>query len=187
MAPIRRSICPQRRISFTFCHQPHCPGAKSAVDLRMIHFIRFSIFSSAVFVLIAGISAPAAQKCPPTPWDEIGPFYRPGAPLRTKIGSGYVLSGTVRSAADCRPLPGARIEFWQVNASGVYDAAHRATIIADQHGRYRLETDIPPPYERRPPHIHILVDLRGFAGLITQHYPQRNKKSGTFDLVLSPE
>lgn len=153
----------------------------------MINVIRFSILSGAACILIAGTPASDARKCPPTPWDEIGPFYRPGAPQRTKIGSGYVLSGTVRSATDCRPLPGARIEFWQVNASGVYDDAHRATIIADRQGRYRLETAVPPPYERRPPHIHILVDLRGFAGLITQHYPQRHRKSSTFDLVLSPE
>lgn len=139
------------------------------------------------FLLCAATPAAAASKCPPTPWDEIGPFYRPGAPLRAKIGSGYVLSGTVRSSADCRPLAGARIEFWQAGPSGVYDDAHRATIITDRKGRYRLETDLPVPYQRRPPHIHLLVDMRGFAGLISQHYPQRAKKSGTFDLVLSPE
>lgn len=138
-------------------------------------------------MLGAATPVAAAKKCLPTPWDEIGPFYRPGAPLRSKIGTGYVLSGTVRSAADCRPLPGARIEFWQAGPAGVYDEAHRATIIADSRGRYRLETDVPVPYAQRPPHIHILVDLRGFAGLISQYYPKRTKKSGTFDLVLSPE
>lgn len=145
------------------------------------------ICATLALMLIAGTAVTAANKCPPTPWDEIGPFYRPGAPVRTKTGSGYVLSGTVRSAADCRPLPGSRIEFWQANRAGTYDDAHRATIIADHQGQYRLETDFPGPYGRRPPHIHILVDMRGFAGLISQHYPQRNKKSGTFDPVLSPE
>lgn len=153
----------------------------------MIRFAPFIIATAAVFMLFAAAPVTAAHKCPPTPWDEIGPFYRKDAPLRSKIGSGYVLSGTVRSAADCRPLPGARIEFWQANPGGTYDDAHRATIIADRRGRYRLETDLPAPYAQRPPHIHILVDMPGFAGLISQHYPQRNKKSGTFDLVLSPE
>lgn len=153
----------------------------------MIRYV-LPIIVGAVF-LILGAAPPvtAAKKCPPTPWDEIGPFYRPGAPLRSKIGSGYILSGTVRSALDCRPLPGARIEFWQANSDGLYDNAHRATIIADSRGRYRLETDVPAPYAQRPPHIHILVDLRGFAGLISQHYPKRAEKSSTFDLVLSPE
>jgi len=145
------------------------------------------ICSIVACLLIGGTPLTAADKCPPTPWDEIGPFYRPAAPLRGTIGSGYILSGTVRSAADCRPLPGARIEFWQANRAGVYDDAHRATIIADQQGRFRLETDFPAGYSKRPPHIHILVDLRGFAGLISQHYPQRNQKKATLDLVLSPE
>ena len=147
----------------------------------------YTIFCTVALMFIAAPPVTAASKCLPTPWDQIGPFYRQGAPLRSKIGSGYVLSGTVRSAADCRPIPGARIEFWQVGTNGIYDDAHRATIIADHKGHYRLETDFPPPYGRRPPHIHILVDMRGFAGLISQHYPQRNKKRATFDLVLAPE
>ncbi len=153
----------------------------------MIRFATFTIFCAVVLLLIANTPVTAARKCPPTPWDEIGPFYRPGAPMRSKIGSGYILSGTVRSAVDCRPLPGARIEFWQVNSSGVYDDAHRATIIADHLGRYRLETDFPAPYGQRPPHIHILVDMRGFSGLISQNYPKRNRRSAALDLVLSPE
>jgi protocatechuate 3,4-dioxygenase beta subunit len=152
----------------------------------MIRFVIFVILCSVAPILFA-VTVTEAKECPPTPWDEIGPYYRPGAPLRTKIGSGYMLSGTVRSAANCRPLPGARIEFWQANAAGTYDAAHRATVITDHRGRYRLETDLPASYGQRPPHIHILIDMRGFAGLITQHYPQRNKKHGAFDPVLSPE
>jgi hypothetical protein len=32
-----------------------------------------------------------------------------------------------------------------------------------------------------------LVDAKGFEGLITQHYPKKGKKRGTFDLVLEPE
>ncbi|OHB27255.1 MAG: intradiol ring-cleavage dioxygenase [Desulfuromonadaceae bacterium GWB2_53_15] len=153
----------------------------------MILFARCAMFSAIAISFLIAAPVSAAQKCRPTPWDQIGPFYRPGAPLRTKIGSGYILSGTVRSATDCRPIPGARIEFWQVGTDGTYDDAHRATIIADNKGRYRLETDFPAPYGQRPPHIHILVDMRGFAGLISQHYPQRNKKRATFDLVLAPE
>lgn len=147
-----------------------------------------SILCSIAMLFSAGTPAMAAErKCQPTPWDQIGPFYKPGAPLRNKIGSGYLLSGTVRSAVDCQPLPGAKIEFWQVNSKGIYDDAHRATIIADSGGRFRLETDPPPPYARRPAHIHILVDMRGFAGLVTQHYPQNGKKSAIMDLVLVPE
>ncbi len=128
-----------------------------------------------------------AVTCKPTPWDEIGPFYRPNAPERTTIGTGYLLSGTVRSAEDCRPLHNVRIEIWQAGPDGTYDDAHRATLFSDHAGRYRLQTSAPPPYGRRPPHIHILVDAKGFEGLITQHYPKKGKKRATFDLVLEPE
>ncbi|MDA8412571.1 MAG: hypothetical protein M0023_02175 [Desulfobacteraceae bacterium] len=143
----------------------------------------------ALIATLATLTAPvaAAWKCAPTPQDEIGPFYRPNAPQRPKIGSGYVLEGTVRSAATCQPIPGARIEFWQAGPDGTYSDSYRATIIADQRGHYRLTTSFPPPYARRPSHIHILVDMRGYAGLITQHYPKAGQRRATFDLVLETE
>jgi len=142
---------------------------------------------SIVLFLLATSGYSHAVTCSPTPWDEIGPFYRPNAPERTSIGKGYLLSGTVRSAVGCRPLPNVRIEIWQVGPGGTYDDDHRATIFSDWNGRYRLETSFPPPYGPRPSHIHILVDAKGFEGLITQHYPKNGKKRATFDLVLEPE
>jgi protocatechuate 3,4-dioxygenase beta subunit len=132
-------------------------------------------------------AAPPAWKCVPTPRDEIGPFYHPNAPLRSRIGSGYLLEGTIRSAATCRPIPGARVEFWQAGPDGQYSDAYRATVITDSRGRYRLETSFPPPYARRPAHIHILVDMRGYAGLITQHYPKPGTYQATFDLTMETE
>lgn len=141
---------------------------------------------SFLLILIATGDA-LAGKCSPTSWDEIGPFYRPNAPERSSIGKGYLLSGTVRSAGDCRPLHNVRIELWQAGPDGNYDDAHRATVFSDHAGRYRLQTSAPPPYGRRPSHIHILVDAKGFEGLITQHYPKRGKKGATFDLILEKE
>ena len=128
-----------------------------------------------------------ARSCKPTAWDEIGPFYRPNSPVRDTIGRGYVLSGQVLSSRDCSPLANARIEFWQVGPDGNYDDAHRATVFSDRQGRYRLQTSFPVPYARRPSHIHILVDAKGFEGLITQHYPKKGQRRATFDLVLVPE
>ena len=141
------------------------------------------------FLLLLPLAATCVQAatCTPTPWDEIGPFYRPNAPVRSSLGKGYVLSGTVRSSADCSVIPHARIEFWQTGPSGNYDDSHRATVIPDKQGRYRLETTPPPPYGVRPSHIHILVDAKGFEGLITQHYPKPGAKGARFDLVLVPE
>ena len=141
-----------------------------------------------LLALDAGIGTCAERfRCTPTPWDEIGPFYRQGAPVRSTIGKGYLLQGTARSARDCSPIPRARIEVWQVGADGQYDEAHRATLYADKKGRYRLETDFPPPYGRGRSHIHIVVDAKGFDGVITQHYPVKGTKGARFDLVLVPE
>ena len=147
----------------------------------------FTTWLSILLCLLATSEHTLAVTCSPTPWDEIGPFYRPNAPERTSIGKGYLLSGTVRSAGDCRPLHNARIEIWQAGPDGTYDDAHRATLFSDRSGRYRLQTSMPPPYGRRPPHIHLLVDAKGFEGLITQHYPKKGKKGAVFDLVLEPE
>src|ERR671915_1094885 len=56
--------------------------------------------------------------CKPTQPDMLGPFYEPGAPVRTSVGSGYVLSGAVLAATECKPIPNARIEFWLANPRG---------------------------------------------------------------------
>src|SRR3712207_6227335 len=53
---------------------------------------------------IAGGSA----DCKPTQPQMLGPFYEPGAPVRTSVGSGYVLSGAVLAAEDCKPIRKAR-------------------------------------------------------------------------------
>ena len=50
--------------------------------------------------------------CAPTLEDEMGPFYKPGAPYRHSVGTGYLLFGTVKSAVDCNPVPAAMIELW---------------------------------------------------------------------------
>src|ERR687897_289004 len=47
--------------------------------------------------------------CKPTQPDMLGPFYEPGAPVRTSVGSGDVLSGAVLGAEECEPIPKARI------------------------------------------------------------------------------
>jgi protocatechuate 3,4-dioxygenase beta subunit len=146
---------------------------------------------AALAIVLAGLAAGAAPRataapaCPPTPEDMLGPFYEPGAPERSKVGTGHLLQGTVRSAGDCRPLPGARVELWLAGPRG-YDDDHRATVVADEAGRYRFESPRPSPYERRPPHIHVRVAHPGHRTLVTQHYPAAGRSEATFDLVLAP-
>lgn len=131
--------------------------------------------------------APVPARCEPTREDELGPFYKPDAPVRAAVGTGYVLSGAVRSAGNCRAIPGARIELWLANPQGEYDDAHRATVITDSSGEYRFESNLPVPYAGRPPHIHIRASATGFRALVTQHYPASGQTGATFDLVLPPQ
>jgi protocatechuate 3,4-dioxygenase beta subunit len=125
--------------------------------------------------------------CTPTPADALGPFYVPNAPVRDKVGEGYVLSGVVRSADGCAPIPDATIEIWMAGPDGNYADEYRATLFSDENGAYRFESHIPPPYSGRPPHHHLRVTAEGFQTLVTQNYPLPNQTEAAFDLVLLPE
>ncbi len=128
-----------------------------------------------------------AQPCAPTRSDAEGPFYKPNAPVRTSIGRGLLVRGTVRSARGCGPLAGARLEWWQANASGQYDDAHRAIMQAGEDGTYRFETDFPTAYAGRPPHIHVKVFAPRHRPLTTQLYPRPGQSQLDADFVLVPE
>ena len=138
----------------------------------------------------AAVAAPTTTlpaRCEPTRADALGPFYKPNAPRRTSVGQGYVLTGVVRSANGCAPIPGALVEFWLANPQGEYDDDHRATMQAGAQGDYRFESNVPVAYGGRPPHIHVKVTAPGFRELVTQHYPQPGQTEASFDLVLSPQ
>ncbi|RJQ83927.1 MAG: intradiol ring-cleavage dioxygenase [Desulfobacteraceae bacterium] len=140
-----------------------------------------------VFLPLVMFTVPVhAQGCKPTQPDMLGPFYKPNAPVRSSVGEGYVLQGSVRSAPACTPVAKARIELWLTGPDGEYDDAHRATVFADAAGAYHFTSNLPQSYFRRPPHIHIKVSAENFKTLVTQHYPQPGKTSADFDLVLSP-
>ena len=138
-------------------------------------------------VVAAPLAAPAgstgASRCAPTRADQLGPFYEPGAPVRSKVGSGYVLRGRALSTT-CRAIPRARVELWLVNPQGEYDDAHRATLFTRRDGSYRFESNRPIGYSGRPPHIHVRISARGFRTLVTQHYPRAGRPTAVLNLVL---
>jgi protocatechuate 3,4-dioxygenase beta subunit len=144
-------------------------------------------FAAAMPLLEKEVHSSVQYQCAPTPEDEMGPFYRPQAPLRSVIGAGYILTGTVKSAADCSAIAAPLIELWQAAPNGRYDDNHRAAIITDESGEYRFETNFPGEYYTRPPHIHIRVSAKGFQTLVTQHYLQKGTRGAVFDLVLIPD
>jgi protocatechuate 3,4-dioxygenase beta subunit len=113
-----------------------------------------------------------------TPEDMEGPFYKAGAPARASLydpkskAEKLVLSGVV-SGADCRPLANLALDFWHADANGEYDNAgyrYRGLVRTDAQGRYRLETNLPPPYSGRPRHIHVKLLRPGGKALTTQLY-----------------
>jgi protocatechuate 3,4-dioxygenase beta subunit len=131
--------------------------------------------------------APAAPSCPPTLDDGAGPFGRGAPPRRNKIGSGHVLTGTVLSSVDCRPLAGARIHLWQANKRGQYLRSGSATVVTDRAGRFRFEGPRPVSYEGRPPHIHLRVIAAEHELLLTRYVPRAGAKRGAVRLVLVPQ
>ncbi len=147
----------------------------------------FLIIAAFWLAVVSALPAAADYQCPPTPPDLQGPFYKPDAPLRTSVGKGYVMTGIVKSARDCRAIPGAVLELWLTNPRGEYDDQHRATVIAGPSGDYRFESSRPTDYGFRPPHIHLRISAEGFKVLVTQHYPADGISAARFDIALIPE
>jgi catechol 1,2-dioxygenase len=124
----------------------------------------------------------------PTTTDILGPFYRPGAPMRTNINpagySGKVLHfyGTVFKEDGVTPYGNCSIEVWQCDMDMKYDNTsdefkYRGRQITGTDGKYHFTTAIPVPYPAgdngkiwRPAHIHMVVKGKGQQDLITQVY-----------------
>jgi hypothetical protein len=147
-----------------------------------------SRYSLGFLAILMIVSAPMALgiDCEPTRWDALGPYYKPGAPVRSSVGTGYVLSGIVLSSGDCNAIPGAMVEFWLAGPDGRYSDEYRATVFSDSEGQYRFESDYPGLYPGRPPHIHIRISAKGYKTHVTQHYPAKNSTADTLRLVIVP-
>ena len=131
----------------------------------------------------------------PTPDDVEGPFYKAGAPARASLAEAgskaekLVLSGVV-SSADCKPLAGVTLDFWQADANGAYDNRgyrYRGVVTSDAQGRYRLETNLPPPYSGRPRHIHVKLQPPGGRVLTTQLYFTGESRGADPELIVKME
>jgi protocatechuate 3,4-dioxygenase beta subunit len=152
-------------------------------------FIRIPILLLIPVLILCSTSLSAAEQpfaCTPTVEDEMGPFYKPGAPYRHSVGTGYLLFGTVKSAVDCRPLPAATVELWMTGPEGKYGDEWWATLFSAKNGTYYFTSNAATEFGNRRPHIHIRVMAEGFKPLVTQHYPVRGAGEGQFDLVLTP-
>lgn len=128
-----------------------------------------------------------------------GPFFAEGAPLiglggdsaGGAVGQPCWVEGTVTDTAGM-PIPGARIEVWQADEKGFYDAQYddgrvtgRAHLFADDRGAYRFWGLTPTPYPipddgpvgkmlravgrspMRASHLHFMVSANHYRTLVT--------------------
>lgn len=143
------------------------------------------LLGAAGFFPSDAVAAPP-PKCPITSNGYMDPSYTPNAPVRSRVGAGFELSGVVRSGIDCAAIPRARVEIWHAGPNGAYDTVHRGTVIADAGGRYRFDTDFPGSSYGQP-HIHVRVVVAGFKPVVTVFLPKAGTKNGALDIVLEPE
>ena len=114
-----------------------------------------------------------------TPQNQEGPYFKEGSPENSILyeagmqGKRLILAGQVLNE-DCLPIPGVKVDFWQVDADGNYDNEGftlRGHQFTDNKGRYYLETVYPGVYASRPiRHIHVKVTSPSGAVLTTQLY-----------------
>jgi protocatechuate 3,4-dioxygenase beta subunit len=124
-----------------------------------------------------------------------GPFFSTGSPERASLrgdgitGSPLLVTGTVLST-DCRPVPGAKLDFWHADDAGEYDNDGfrlRGHQFAEDGGGYRLETIVPALYPGRTRHIHVKVQAPNEPVLTTQLYfpgERENASDSIFDAAL---
>jgi len=137
--------------------------------------------SPIVLVLAQGARLAPTPECKPghaTIAQTEGPYYSPRTPLKANFradaaGEPIVLEGLVLDT-QCRPLPGAWLDFWHADSTGAYDNAGfrlRGHQVTDANGRYRLETILPAVYPGRTRHIHVKLSAKeGGRILTTQTY-----------------
>jgi len=144
---------------------------------------RRELMEGGVAIGVALLAVPAlgagAAPLDLTPANELGPFYKRGAPASTNLivpgesGLPLAVSGKVLDSTG-RPLAGAVVEVWHADGRGVYDLEgyrYRARLTAAPDGTYRFQTLMPGHYpERVAQHIHYRVTSPGRKVLVTQLY-----------------
>jgi protocatechuate 3,4-dioxygenase beta subunit len=112
----------------------------------------------------------------PHPSSPRAPYFSSGSPKRRSLlgrgvtGTPLTITGYVLTTA-CKPVRGAKLEFWQADARGQYDTDGyrlRGHQFTDAVGRYRLDTIVPGLYTGRTKHIHVKVQRPGGRVLTTQ-------------------
>jgi catechol 1,2-dioxygenase len=142
----------------------------------------------------------------PTTTDILGPFYRPGAPLKSNLvlpyakGTPIVLKGSIFKENGKTPINNALVEIWHCDENEVYDNAsdeykYRGGQKTKADGKYEFKSILPVPYKAdpsdeaswRPAHIHMRVSVPNQQDLITQIYFKGGKYVETDKWASSPQ
>ena len=145
----------------------------------------------------------ATEESPETENNWEGPFYKPGAPVRSVLlekgmaGTPLTVTGRVFDTHG-RPLKGALLDVWQADHTGSYDNTGfllRGKLYTDDEGRYTLRTVKPlyygEPGDMRPAHIHVKASFEKSPILTTELYfkgdPWIHRDAGARpSLIMSP-
>jgi protocatechuate 3,4-dioxygenase beta subunit len=142
-------------------------------------FGALTLVTSMPLTALASAWDEAEKKHSPTPFCELGPFYKRQAPntsmLRAPGDSGMplALAGAVYNTRS-ELVPNAKLEIWQTDNDGHYDIEgyrYRTLLEPGAKGNYAIESVMPGHYPTRVcQHVHYLVTAPGHKALITQLY-----------------
>src|SRR5215212_1541464 len=190
---------------------PDDRNLQDAPDLEGLSRRRFllgTLLSPSLMPLLGVADAPAqhlaaTEESVETENNWEGPFYKPGAPLRSGLlepgmaGTPLTVTGRVLDTHG-RPLKGALLDIWQADHTGSYDNAGfllRGKLYTDDEGHYTLRTIKPlyygEPGDMRPAHIHVKASFQKSPILTTELYfkgdPWIHRDAGARpSLIMSP-
>jgi protocatechuate 3,4-dioxygenase beta subunit len=147
-------------------------------DSNRREFLRGCVQGAVLLISHPLLGVVSAISLTPTPSNDEGPYYKPGAPVRANLiepndhGLPVSVSGKIVDT-EGKPISGATLDIWHADANGEYDLEgfhHRAKVIADRSGEYHFDTVFPGNYGTRAKHIHYKITAGGHEPLITQLY-----------------
>jgi len=109
--------------------------------------------------------------------------YIPDAPALDSLGSGFVITGLVRSAQGCRPLEDVRIQVWLATETGG-EQDNRASVRTGEDGRYRIET-APTVPQFGEPNIHVGYDDDRYRPVFIRRVVDLDDERAVVDLTLA--
>ena len=140
-----------------------------------------NFFRVVVFLVSVSPFYVYANDCRPTPHRTTGTHYEPVTEQKVNVSKGVIFRGQVLGFPDCKPVTDAKVSHWQAGENGYYQDRLRAYLFTDKDGRFEFETEWP---NLANPHIHFIVDAKGYEVLETQWIGKSRQEVIDFTMVL---